>query len=156
MERTIPIIGSLIMKLILRAWDLKKLPLELLDNDVPFTEHPIKDLNRNKHLRPLIPNDEAYNTEDEDNDPTFELPKKREHSFKKWVANALNSIFCRQDDANVRAWREHERAKLERQRTRQRFASLGAPIFDGTEENITTYSRWIGEHSYNIWTNPDL
>ena len=78
MKRTVPIFGALIMKLILRAWELKKLPLELLDNEVAFTEHPVKDLNRNKHLRPLIPNDEAYNTEDEENDPAFELPKKRE------------------------------------------------------------------------------
>ena len=103
MKTTVPIFGPLIMKLIIHAWDLKKYPIELLDNDIPFTEHSVKDLNRNKHLRPLIPNDEAYNTEDEDNDPTFELPKKSENSFKKWVANALNSIFCRQDDANVRA-----------------------------------------------------
>ena len=156
MKRTMPIFGSLIMKLIIHAWGLKKYPIELLDYDIPFTEHSVKDLNRNKHLKPLIPNDEAYNTEDEDNDPAFELPKKTEHSFNKWVTSALHSIFCCQDDAYVRAWGEHERAKLERQRTRQRFEALGAPIPTSSKNNITTYSKWIGEHNYNTWSKPDL
>ena len=67
------------------------------------------------------------------------------------------SIFCRQDDSNVRAWREHERAKLERQRTRKRFEALGAPIGPaGSEDRITTYSKWIGQHRYNTWVDPDL
>jgi hypothetical protein len=156
MKRHVPIFGSLIMKLIVHAWVKKKFPLELLDNDTPLIAHSVKDLNRNKHLKPLIPNDEAYNTEDEENDPAFELPKKKENTFKKWVANAMHSIFCRQDDSNVRAWREHERAKLERQRTRQRFAVLGAPIPAGSEDRITTYSKWIGKHRYNTWVDPDL
>jgi hypothetical protein len=145
MKKRPSIFGAHIMQLIIHMWNRKKLPLDLLDNEEDPTEHKVKELSIKKHVAPLIPNEEESSSNDED-DPLFELPPKasaQDKSFKKWMASAVKTIFCRQDDADKRAYKEHVRNKKERQLTRQRFEHLGVPVQPGSEDRITSEAEWL-------------
>ena len=98
MNRRVPIFGAILMKLITHVSHERGLDMGLLDNEEEITKHKSKDLFIKKHAPSLIPNVEESTLDDED-DPTFELPRKEKaqnKSFKKWLANSVKTIFCGQ------------------------------------------------------------
>ena len=151
MNRRVPIFGAHVMKLINHVWEKRGLDMSLSDNDEELTEHKSKDLFIKKHAPPLIPNVEESTSDDED-DPTFELPRKekaQDKGFKKWLANSLKTLFCHQDDMDCRAYKEHKRRKEERHRTLKYFEHLGVPVVAGSEENITSFTDWVARDEHN-------
>ena len=156
MKRRPAIFGPHIMTLIVDRWTDLQLDLELLDNEEAPTNHNVKELQIKKHLPPLIPNVEESSADDED-DPLFELPPRasaKDRNFKKWMADALKTIFCRQEDSDKRAYKAHVRHKQERQLTRKRFEHLGVPCKSGSEDRITAEHDWL--KSRRTWVDADL
>ena len=156
MKRRPSIFGSHVMTLILDRWTDMQLSLELLDNEEAPTNHNVKELQIKKHLPPLTPNVEESSADDED-DPLFELPPRapaKERKFKKWLSDAMKTIFCRQEDSDKRAYQAHVRHKKERQLTRQRFQHLGVPCKSGSEDRITAEHDWLKHR--REWVDADL
>ena len=70
------------------------------------------------------------------------------------MADALKTIFCRQEDSDKRAYKAHVRHKEERQLTRQRFQHLGVPCQSGSEDRITAEHDWLKHR--REWVDADL
>ena len=156
MKRRPAIFGRHVMTLILDRWTDRQLDLELLDNEEAPTSHNVKELQIKKHLPPLTPNVEESSADDED-DPLFELPPRapaKDRKFKKWLSDAMKTIFCRQEDSDKRAYQAHVRHKKERQLTRQHFQHLGVPCKSGSEDRITVEHEWLKHHQ--AWVDVDL
>ena len=78
----------------------------------------------------------------------------RSRTFKKWLLDAVKTIFCRQEDSDKKAYQAHVRHKKERQLTRQRFQHLGVPCQSGSEDRITAEHDWLKHR--REWVDADL
>ena len=74
--------------------------------------------------------------------------------FKKWLSDAMKTIFCRQEDSDKRAYQAHARHKKERQLTHQRFQHLVIPCKAGSEDRITDEHDWLKHR--REWVDADL